>query len=111
MKLKRCIFICLIVWIFCYLCVIADAGVDDNLSMAKKYEGNFYNYHTSGDWNIYSDNGVNLGTAIPLTDDSVKIEYYINADENYVIQYYKDDYIMSYAVWQNDTVKEISSSR
>lgn len=87
-----------------------NADVNSNLAIAKQYEGNFYKYHTSGDWNIFSDSGVSLGEVIPLSEN-VQISYYVNADEDYVIQYFKDDNNMSYAIWKNDTVESLSCSK
>ena len=90
--------------------ISTNADINSNLTIAKQYEGNFYKYHTSGDWYIFSDLGVSLGDIVPLSE-SVDISYYVNPDEGYVIQYYKDDNNMSYAVWYNDTVESLSCSK
>lgn len=99
-----------VVLLILFICTLSvNADTNSNLEMAKKYEGNFYKYHTSGDWNIFSDNGVDLGEPEPLSSD-VSIEYYVNPEEDYIIQYYEDDSNMSYAIWKDNTVEFLSSS-
>lgn len=87
-----------------------SAGIESNLANAQQYAGNFYKYHTEGDWSIFSDLGVSLGEAVPLFEN-VQISYYVNPDEDYVIQYYRDESNMTYAIWQDNTVSLLSSSK
>lgn len=108
--MKKLCAICLGLLFSTFSVLSISADINSNLAMAKQYEGNFYQYHTSGDWYIFSEEGVSLGEAIPLQED-IHISYYINKDEDYVIQYYKDDNNMSYAIWRNDTIEFLSCSK
>lgn len=91
--------------------MIVSADTVSDLDTAKQYEGNFYSYHKYGDWDIFSDNGVSLGEPESIADPSIKLSYYVNEDDGYIIQYYKDETVMSYAVWKDGTVEALDCSR
>lgn len=98
--------------IFVYNCIIVDADVTSDLELAKQYEGTFYSYAKSGDWYPFSENGVVLGVAKESqVPNGTEVKYYINQDENYILQYVDINGDKAYAVWRNNTLEELSSSK
>lgn len=93
-----------------FMSVVVYADTSSTLDLARKYEGNFYKYHCSGDWCPISEAGVVLGDAEKL-ESYVNISYYVNTDEDYVIQFYNDESNMSYAIWEKDNLSTITSSK
>lgn len=92
---------------YCY------GSVENNLKIAKIYEGNFYSHYLNQDWCPFSDDGCNLGeplSGIEIPSD-LNIEYYKNNEEDYIIQYLRTDYNMCIAIWKNGELETLLSSK
>lgn len=100
----------ILVCILCLIPITVFADTDSTMNLAKKYEGNFYQFHCDGGWSPISEAGMILGEPQDLKA-FVNISYYVNPDENYIIQFYNDDSNMSYAVWQDCDLSTMYSSK
>ena len=109
--MKKLVLFLLIINLCSNLLISHASNNDDNYNLAKTYEGSFYKYLDRGEWYPFSEDGVILGEPEEYIPNDFDIEYYINDEEGYVMQFGIVDDNMGYAIWKDNTLVSISNSK